>query len=126
MVRRILIADDHDDGRLALASLLALEGYEVEQAATGEEAIRIASWFSPDVAIVDLYLPVINGFAVARTLSMARLDRPYLIAVTGYTGADTRQRAREAGFDYFALKPWNSDEMLALLRGPGTVRRTLA
>src|SRR5574338_516545 len=100
MVRRILIADDHDDGRQALANLLVFEGYDVEQAATGEEAIRIASWFRPDVAIVDLYLPEINGFAVAKTLSIVRLERPYLVAVTGYTGADTRQRAREAGFDF--------------------------
>ena len=123
MARRVLIADDHDDGRQALASLLAFEGYEVEQAVTGEEAIRIASWFSPDVVIADLFLPEIDGFAVAKTLNAARLERPYLIALTGYTGADTEQRARDAGFDYFALKPWSTDELLALLRAPDTVPR---
>jgi two-component system CheB/CheR fusion protein len=124
MVRRVLIADDHDDGRQALANLLTIKGYQVEEAATGEDAIRIASWFSPDVAIVDLFLPEMNGFAVAKTLSIARLERPYLIAVTGYTGDDTRQRARDAGFDYFALKPWSTDEMLDLLRAPETARRS--
>ena len=123
MARRILIADDHDDGRQALAALLEFAGYHVEEAATGEEAIRIASWFRPDVALIDLYLPEMNGFAVAKVLNIGGPDRPYLVAVTGYTAADTQQRARDAGFDYFALKPWDTDAMLELLQGPDSVRR---
>ena len=55
--RRLLLVEDEPGLVLTLTDRLTAEGYEVEQAATGEEAIRIASWFSPDVAIVDLYLP---------------------------------------------------------------------
>ena len=123
MAGRVLIADDYSDGRESLAALLALNGYTVEQAATGDEAVNVASWFRPDVAIVDLALPTLDGFAVAQELTGRSDQRPYLIALTGHAGEAWKRKAYDAGFDFFAVKPWDCDAMFALLELTGVMRR---
>src|SRR5262245_52595929 len=88
MAQRLLIADDYVDGREALAQLLnAVGGFQVQQAATGSEALQIGEWFRPDVAILDLALSGgSDGFAVAEGLRLPNGERPFLVALTGHGG----------------------------------------
>ena len=80
MTRRILVIEDHPDTQDALVQVLALWGFVVEGATGGAEGIVKAAWFRPDVAIVDLVMPDVDGFAVAEELRSLLPDRPFLIA----------------------------------------------
>lgn len=101
---RILVVDDNVDAAATLGELLALRGYEVRTAHDGREALEVASVFHPQLAIVDLGMPVMDGYQVAQALT--RMDeRPYLIAVTGYGQEHDRERTRRAGFDRHMVKP---------------------
>jgi PAS domain S-box-containing protein len=102
--QRILIVDDHLDAREALARLLELAGHEVFQAADGPAGLETASRARPDVAIIDIGLPGMNGFEVARRLR-AGASKLRLIALSGYGQGDHRQLGDEAGFDSYLLKP---------------------
>ena len=101
---RVLIIDDNADAAELLADLLRSAGYAVDLAFDGFGGLAAARQSSCQVAVVDLGLPDIDGFEVARSL---RQDLPALrlIALTGYSDADARERAREAGFDRFLVKP---------------------
>jgi CheY-like chemotaxis protein len=94
--------------------LLRLFGYEVTVAPDGPTALEAARTAAPDVALVDLGLPKIDGREVARRL--AALDRkPFLIALTGYGGPDEEKRCAEAGFDLHLLKPADPEHLRAIL-----------
>lgn len=113
---RVLLVEDNDDIRETLQEILALHGYAVDCAADGESGLARLQAFGPDVAIVDIGLPVIDGYtfaSCARALQMAH--RPTLIAVTGYGRPEDRQRAREAGFDGHLIKPVDVDLLLKKL-----------
>lgn len=114
--RRILVIEDNDDARDGLVSLLELWGYEALGASDGEEGLRVFARQRPDVALVDLGLPHVDGYEVARRVRvMARGKRVRLIAVTGYGGAAERERARRAGFDEHLVKPVDTDRLAGLL-----------
>jgi PAS domain S-box-containing protein len=102
--RRILVVDDNIDAREALARLLEIAGHEVYQAGDGPGGLEAASRSRPDVAIVDIGLPGMNGFEVARRL---RSSAPNLrlIALTGYGQGDHRRLGDEAGFETYLIKP---------------------
>jgi PAS domain S-box-containing protein len=104
--RRVLIVEDNDDAREMLRVLLELHGHVVAEAADGPSALERLGSFRPDVALIDVGLPGIDGYALAR-LAREELDgRPLrLIAVTGYGQAQDRQRALAAGFDRHVTKP---------------------
>ncbi len=102
--RRILIVDDNLDAREALARLLELAGHEVYQAADGPAGLEAASLSRPDVAIIDIGLPGMNGFEVARRLK-AGAPQVRLIALTGYGHGDHRRMGDEVGFETYLLKP---------------------
>ncbi len=102
--RRILVVDDNVDAREALARLLEIAGHEVYQAGDGPGGLEQASRSRPDVAIVDIGLPGMNGFEVARRLK-AGAPNLRLIALTGYGQGDHRRLGDEAGFETYLIKP---------------------
>jgi CheY-like chemotaxis protein len=111
----ILLVEDNADAREALRVLLELEGHAVEAAAEGQEALEIVRAKAPDVALVDIGLPGIDGFEVARRVRALDKRRPVLIALTGYGQPEDRQRATEAGFDHLLVKPVDPTALAALL-----------
>ena len=115
----MLVVEDSADARHSLRLLLELAGHEVEAAADGPERARQLRAFRPDVALIDLGLPGMDGYAVAR----AARERPEtrairLVAVTGYGQAEDRRRALAAGFDLHVTKPVDAS-MLDEVLGPG-------
>jgi signal transduction histidine kinase len=104
--RRILIVEDNADARESLAVLLRLAGQEVYEAANGMEALRVASTVSPDMALIDIGLPDLDGYELARRLKAEAATRGVrLVALTGYGGPEDRRRALAAGFDEHIAKP---------------------
>src|SRR5665213_1276056 len=103
---RILIAEDYEDGAESMALLLRLNGHQVAIARNGSAALEYARINKPDVVLLDLGLPQMNGFDVARALSGTRPRKtPLLIAVTGWGRDEDRRNSREAGIDLHLLKP---------------------
>ena len=115
---RILVVEDLEDAREALGELLRLYGYEVELAADGPQGVEMAVRSSPDVALVDIGLPGLDGYQVARRVREHLGRGVFLVAMTGYGQADDRRRAREAGFDHHLVKPVSPSRLLELLRRP--------
>jgi PAS domain S-box-containing protein len=103
--RRVLIVEDHDDARQMLRHLLESLGHEVHEAADGISGLERALALAPDAVVVDIGLPGLDGYAVARELRKASSAGPLLIAVTGYGQDGDRQRSAEAGFDAHLTKP---------------------
>jgi CheY-like chemotaxis protein len=113
--RSILIVEDNDDAREALRMLLELDGHLVEAAAEGGQALEIVRAKDPDVALVDIGLPGIDGYEVARRVRAGDGKRPLLIALTGYGQPEDRRRATEAGFDSMLVKPVDPTTLSDLL-----------
>jgi signal transduction histidine kinase len=114
--RRLLIVDDNTDSARSLAILQTRLGHETRTAYSGTEALEIAAEFKPEVVMLDIGLPGMDGFEVARKLrSMPELPSVFLIAMTGYGSADSREEGRKAGFDAFLVKPIDLRELQGLL-----------
>ena len=115
--RSVLIIEDHDDAREALRALLELEGYTVDAAASGPLGLDLARERSPEVALIDIGLPGVDGYEVARRIRTFTGPRPYLIALTGYGQPEDVKRAIDAGFDAHLLKPVDPDALAHVLSG---------
>jgi len=103
---RVLVVDDDFDTVDSMASLLRLTGYEVETASSGAQAIATVATFRPDVTMLDLAMPGMDGYETARQIQRLVVPRPpVLIAVTGYGDTQSKRRSAEAGFDLHLLKP---------------------
>lgn len=113
-VLRILVVEDNADARTALCDLLASVGHRVSEAQDGRTGLAMALEDGPDVALVDLGLPELDGFELARAVR-SRGGRMHLIAVSGYGQPEDLRRAREAGFDAHLVKPVSLDEVLHAL-----------
>jgi signal transduction histidine kinase len=114
--RRILVADDNRDAAETLATILRLEGNEVDIAYDGADAVSAMSKFQPDVVLMDLGMPKLDGYAAARAIrSVARGASVVLIAISGWGGDVDRQLSQEAGFDRHLVKPVVPSELLAVL-----------
>jgi CheY-like chemotaxis protein len=113
--RRILIIEDNDDGREALRLQLQAAGHEVYDAASGPEGIETSARVRPDVVLLDIGLPGLDGYQVARRLHAAG-DAPRLIAITGYGQPEDVARAREVGIEHYLIKPIDAAELARLLR----------
>jgi PAS domain S-box-containing protein len=122
---RILVVDDNVDSAVTLAALLGIHGHEVRTAHDGWQALEEVNAFKPDVAILDIGMPKMNGYTVAARIR-ERMDdvQPLLIAVTGWGQEEDRQRSKAAGFDHHLVKPVDPALLLELLASP-SVRRTL-
>jgi PAS domain S-box-containing protein len=114
--RRVLVVDDNIDAAEALSRLLRLQDQEVCVAHDGDAALEIAGAMQPEVVLLDLELPKLDGFEVARRLRAERPVRPLLlVATTGYGQEEDRRRTAEAGFDHHLVKPIDPEELLTLL-----------
>lgn len=113
---RIMLVDDDSDTVEALASLLALEGHITQTATTARDALETFSDFCPDVALIDLHMPVVDGFTLARELQdMWGLSNTIFVAVTGSVSVEDRDAALDAGFDYYLPKPVDIDELIQIV-----------
>ena len=114
--RRVLVADDNEDSALSLAELLELKGNDVQTASNGLEAVERAEVFRPDVIVLDIGMPMLNGYDVARKIR----EKPWggdvrLIALTGWGQEEDKRRARESGFDHHLVKPVDVGALETLL-----------
>ena len=115
--RRILLVEDNPDGRETLRLLLTMWGHQVKVAGDGVQGVRVALDWKPEVAVVDIGLPLLDGYQVARQVRGALHDDIRLIALTAYAAPEDRRRAFEAGFDAHMAKPADLDELSRLLAG---------
>jgi PAS domain S-box-containing protein len=113
--RRILVVDDNKDSASMIALLLSLEGHETRQAHDGLEAVRIAAEFKPHVVLLDIGLPVLNGYQVAERIRAEMALPPVLAALTGWGQEEDRRKAKAAGFDAHLVKPVDHDELTKLI-----------
>ncbi|HEY3098037.1 MAG TPA: PAS domain S-box protein [Methylomirabilota bacterium] len=114
--RRVLIVEDNDDARQMLRILLEHEGHEVFEAIDGTEGVRAASRVRPDLALIDLGLPILDGYEVARFIRRQDHQPQRLVALTGYGQPEDRERALRAGFDDHLVKPVDPDRLAELLQ----------
>lgn len=116
--RRVLVIEDNQDAARTLAELLELSGNEVQLAFDGDSGLAAASRFAPEVVITDIGLPgETDGYAVARRLRASEsLRQVFLIALSGYADAQSRERARQAGFDRYLFKPVDVGQLEEALR----------
>lgn len=113
--RRVLIVDDHTPTAESMRMLLEVLGHECAAVADGKAALEVAARIDPDIALIDLCLPDMTGYAVAQELR-AKQDRPlFLAAITGWDNGRDPQTAFEAGFDRHVLKPAGAYVIQALL-----------
>jgi PAS domain S-box-containing protein len=103
--RRVLVIEDHDDGREMLVTILRMQGHDVLEAATGQQGIELAAQHSPAAVLVDIGLPDVDGYQVAQQLRHKLGRSVLLVALTGYGQAKDRARSDEAGFDVHLVKP---------------------
>jgi CheY-like chemotaxis protein len=113
-IRRILVVDDNVDSADTMAEILKLWGHEVETAHDGPGALEAARAYRPDAVLLDLGLPLMDGFETARRLREEGLAK-LLVAVTGFGAAEDRRRAKEAGFDTHLTKPVSPDALRRVL-----------
>jgi two-component system CheB/CheR fusion protein len=121
--RRVLIVEDNADSAESMALLARSWGHDVAIAADGAAALTLAQSFLPQTALVDIGLPEMDGYALARRLRQNSLHRElYLVAMTGYGREEDRRAARAAGFDAHIVKPADMDELEKLLAVGGVKR----
>jgi CheY-like chemotaxis protein len=114
---RVMVVDDHQSSAEMLAELLMLEGYTVAVAHTAQEAIAVAREFKPSVALLDIGLPDMNGYALAAAFrATPELHQVRLIALSGYADASSAQTAQSA-FEHHLVKPVEIDQLLSVLHG---------
>ena len=114
--RRILIVDDNTDSARSLAILQTRRGHVTQTAFTGPDAVTTAADFLPDVVLLDIGLPGMDGFAVARQLrTMPALEGVFIIAMSGYGHGKDRAEAKAAGFDEYMVKPMDLAQLRAWL-----------
>ncbi len=124
---RILVVDDNRDAAFTLGMLLRLDGFEVRTAYDGPAALQTVESFHPQAVLLDIGLPGMDGYAVARRLrEMPALGRVLLIAVSGYNQEENRRRSLEAGFDHYLVKPVDPQLLTALLTSHGRGSPTAA
>jgi PAS domain S-box-containing protein len=117
--RRVLVVDDNVDAVESLAMLLRVEGHEVRTAHDGPSALSAAETFRPEVVLLDIGLPGMDGYEVARRLRQEPgLEKVLLVAVTGYGQEEDRRLSREAAIDHHLVKPVDPEALLALLAHP--------
>ena len=114
---RILVVDDNRDSAETLSMLLELMGNEISVAYDGEQALAMAKEIKPDVVLLDIGLPKLNGYDVARLIRQEPWgSNPILVAITGWGQTEDKDLSREAGFDHHLVKPVDHDQLLKLIQ----------
>jgi CheY-like chemotaxis protein len=114
--RRILLADDNEDALESLATVLRLRGHEVFSAPNGAIALETAARHVPEVALLDIGMPLLDGYEVARRIRAQEWGKGVtLVALTGWGQESDRRRSQEAGFDTHLVKPLDLDKLTAIL-----------
>ncbi|MBI1850169.1 MAG: response regulator, partial [Planctomycetes bacterium] len=123
--RRILVADDNPDSATSLAMMLRIMGNEVRSVTDGENALREAATFRPDIVLLDIGIPRVDGYATARRVRESPWGRDVtLIAVTGWGQDDYKRRSQEAGFDHHLVKPVDIPTLVGIVGQSSPVSRT--
>src|SRR5438552_3729277 len=113
---RVLVVDDNEDAALTLGFLLAAAGYEVRTCFDGSAALAVAERFGPDACVLDINMPGMDGYELARRLRENAAERPpVLVTVTGFGDFAHLDRAADAGFDLHFTKPADPAEVAAQL-----------
>jgi PAS domain S-box-containing protein len=115
--RRVLVVDDNKAAAEMLSTLLLMSGHDVRTAHSGIEALDIAGTFQPELALLDLGMPGMNGYETAVRLRSSAGAGLMLVAVTGWGHAEDRRRSREAGFDAHLVKPLRTSDLQKLFAG---------
>ncbi|MCC6469035.1 MAG: response regulator [Alphaproteobacteria bacterium] len=117
MSKRILIVEDTEDNRRIMRDLLSSAGYALLEAQTGEEGISMAKEHRPDLILMDIQLPVIDGYEATRRIKKEpELSRIPIIAVTSYALAGDEAKTRAAGCDGYVAKPFSPRQLLQKVR----------
>ncbi len=112
---RVLVVDDNPDAADSLAMLLEIWGHKVAVANDADAALAAARVRCPEVVLLDIGLPGMDGYELAKRLRRDGLERAFLVAITGYGDDEDRHRALQAGFDAHLVKPVDPDVLQALL-----------
>jgi len=107
--------DDNHDVADSLVRLLKLLGHEAQAVYDGQSALEIAAHYAPAIALIDIGMPAIDGYEVARRIRGKGNDKAILVAHTGWSGGTDRQRAYDAGYDLHIAKPVNVTTLKAIL-----------
>jgi signal transduction histidine kinase/ActR/RegA family two-component response regulator len=117
--RKILVVDDNRDSAMSLSLLLELDGHDVRRAYDGLEALEIADHFRPEVTLLDIGMPKLDGYGAARELRQREWAKDtLLVALTGWGQQEDKRLAREAGFDHHMVKPVDPETLRRLLVEP--------
>jgi len=116
IARRVLIVDDSVDAAESLAMLLAFEGHEIHKAHDGADAVRTAERLRPDIVLMDIGLPILNGYEACRRIrSQTWGETIIMVAITGWGQEEDREQSEAAGFDLHLVKPMDYDELLRIV-----------
>lgn len=116
LTAKILIADDYDDNRELLRLMLETAGHSVRETRDGRECVRVALAEPPDLVLLDLLMPTLDGWGVLRELRAdARTSSVPCLAVTAFAAEADRQRALAAGFDAYLAKPFRAKDLLSIV-----------
>jgi two-component system, cell cycle response regulator DivK len=115
--KRVLIVEDQEDNRAILRDLLSKSGFDLIEATNGEEGVALAQSQRPDLILMDVQLPIIDGYEATRRIkSKAELRSIPIIAVTSYALSGDEAKARAAGCDAYVAKPFSPRQLLAKIR----------
>jgi len=118
MTKRILVVEDQEDLRGVLRDLLTGSGYAVAEAADGQAGVEITRSERPDLVLMDIQLPVMNGYEAIRQIKAdATLNATPVIAVSSYAMKGDEEKARAAGCDHYVTKPYSPLQLLRTIRG---------
>ncbi len=114
----ILIADDYEDNRELLRLILETSGYDLREARNGRECVEAALATMPDIALIDLSMPVLDGWDALREMRADERTRMIpCVAVTAFAADEDRRRALDAGFDAYLSKPYRAKDILDIIAG---------
>ena len=112
MSKRVLVVEDQEDNRQILRDLLASVGYEMIEAHDGEGALIAARTQSPDLILMDIQLPILDGYEATRRIAQSDLRHIPIVAVTSYALSGDEDKARAAGCDAYVAKPYGARKLL--------------
>ncbi len=116
--KKILVADDDRDSVAILCALLRILGYEAHGACDAYETLELARQIRPEVVVLDIGIPKINGYQIAEAIKRdPELQHMRLIAFSGYSTMADREMAKEAGFDHYLVKPARKEQLIAAIEG---------